>query len=162
MANVKESMMEWDVKFSDRPLNRVEGIETISTVKSKWEDRPRSNIIKWLMDKSGRTLEEVAEGLGRSVPYLNNKIHRGSFSIDELIIVAYICGYNVTLTSNNPDEEEHSTYQIDVQEYFSNYDEDVLTRLHTYEKKLKDRRRAEYDELKAQLEKMKADYAFED
>ena len=161
-AQVGQQIEEWDIRLEDMPFTRIEGLESITTLKSKWDDRPRSNIIKWLMDKSSRSLEEIAKGLGRSVGYLNNKIHRGSFSIDELIIVAYICGYTVTLTSNDPDEEEHTSYQIDVREYFGGYDEDVLRRLHSYEMSLKERKRAEYEDLKAQLEKMKTEYGFED
>jgi len=148
--------------YGDMPLSQIEGVESVEPVSSTWEDRPKSNIVKWLMYKSGRSLEEVAESLGCTTSYLNNKLHRDSFSLDDMIIVAYVCGYVMTFTSNNPDDEERSTFQIDVQEYFGSSNTEALRRLYEYEKRLKIKKKAEYDELKAKLEQMKAEYGFED
>ena len=149
-------------QYGDVPLSQIAGVESVEPVSETWEDRPKSNIVKWLMDKSGRSLEEVAESLGCTTSYLNNKLHRDSFSLDDMIIVAYICGYAMTFTSNNPDDDKRSTFQIDVQEYFGSSNTEALRRLYEYEKRLKIKKKAEYDELKAKLEQMKAEYGFED
>ena len=149
-------------EYGETTLNRVSNVDSVETVSSTWEKRPKSNIVKWLMDKSGRSINEIAECLGCTASYLNNKLHRDSFSLDDLIIVAYVCGYALTFTSNNPDDKERSTYQIDVQEYFSANNADALTRLFEFEKRTKERKKAEYDRLKAKLEQMKAEYGFDD
>ena len=149
-------------EYGDTPLSQIAGMESVEAVSETWEDRPKSNIVKWMMEKSGRTLADIAEGLNCTTSYLNNKLHRDSFSLDDLIIVAYICGYTMTFTSNNPDAKERSTFQIDVQEYFGSSNVEALERLYEYERRLKDRKKAEYDELKAKLEQMKTEYGFED
>ena len=114
------------------------------------------------MEKSGRSITDIAESLGCTVPYLNNKLYRDSFSLDDIIIIAYICGYVLTFTSNNPEAKERSTYQINVQDYFNSKDPEALKRLYEYEKKMKKKKKVEYENLKAQLEKMKTEYGFED
>ena len=72
-------------QYGDVPLSQIAGVESVEPVSETWEDRPKSNIVKWLMDKSGRSLEEVAESLGCTTSYLNNKLHRDSFSLDDMI-----------------------------------------------------------------------------
>ena len=158
-AMIVETLLK---KYGDTPLSQIKGVESVETVSPTWENRPKSNIVKWLMDKSGRTLDEVAMGLGCTTTYLNNKLHRDSFSMDDMIIVAYVCGYGVTFTSNNPEDKERSTYQIDVQDYFGASDPAALERLLKYEKRLKIQKKDEYEELKAKLAQMKAEYGFED
>ena len=80
-------------QYGDVPLSQIAGIESGEPVSESWEDRPKSNIVNWLMDNSSRSLAEMVESLGCTTSYLNNKLHRDSFSLDDMIIVAYICGY---------------------------------------------------------------------
>ncbi len=148
-------------KYGDQPLSSLEGVPFLETI-PRWEDRQRSNIVKSLMEGTDLSLQDVADCLGKDVPYVNNKLFRNTFSIDEIIIIAYICGYTLTFTSNNPDEKEHKVLQLDLIKFFSEEDEDVLARLCEYEYRRKEKKRAEYNELKAQLEKMKKEYGFED
>lgn len=149
-------------KYGDTPLSQIEGMDTVGTVSTTWEERPRSNIVKWLMDKSGRSLEDIAAGLGCSVSYLNNKLHRDSFSLDDMIITSYVCGFALTFTSNDQDESKRCTYQIDVIDYFGSRDEEALARLYAYEKGLREQKKAEYEKMKAQLAQMQEEYGFED
>ena len=153
---------EWMEDYLGIPLKQVDGMESVGTVKDTWEDRPRTNLVKWLMEKSGKSVEEIASAMGRSVAYLNNKIHRGTFSLDEVIFISYICGFAITMTSNDPDAKDLPSYQIDVYEYFHKYDEEALKRLYEYEKKMRDQKKEEYEKLKDQLEKMKEQFGFED
>lgn len=125
-----------------------------------WSSRKKSNIIKWLMKQSGIQVEEMAEYLGCSVQYLNNKFTRDSFSIDDFIIAAYAAGYSVDLTSTLNDERK-STH-IDIQEYFESYDDEVLGRIKAINNKRKENKRCEYEVLKAELNRMKEKYGFDD
>ncbi len=143
-------------------LIKIEGLDSVETVSSTWENRPKSNIVKWLMEQSGRTLDEIARSLGCKTSYLNNKLHRDSFSVDDMVIIAYVCGYAMTFTANNPDDTTRSTFQIDVEKYFQSYDEEVLNRLRVCEQRLRMQKKDEYEELKAKLAQMKEEYGFED
>ncbi len=156
---VTEALLQ---EIGEYSFNKLDGVKTIDVVGPKWENRPKSNIVKWLMDKSDLSLDDLAEALGYSPSYLNNKLHRDSFSLDDLIVVAYICGYSLTFTSNNLDQENQESYQIDVKEYFSASNADALMKIVEYEQNMKERKKAEYDELKAKLEKLKAEFGFED
>jgi hypothetical protein len=49
-----------------------------------------------------------------------------------------------------------------VQDYFGSSNVDALKRLYEFEERLKARKKEEYDALKAKLEKLKAEYGFED
>ncbi len=149
-------------KYGDTPISQIKDLASVETVSPRWEDRPKSNIVKWLMDKSGRTLDEIAKGLGCTTTYLNNKLHRDSFSLDDMIIIAYICGYRVSFTSSNPDDKKHSTYQIDVLDYFGTSNTDAVERLLEFEKQQKIQKKDEYEELKARLAHLKEEYGFED
>ena len=149
-------------EIGDTPLSQLKGIESVDIVSATWEERPKSNIVKWLMDKSGKSIEDIAESLGCSTTYMNNKLYRDSFSFDDMIIVAYVCGYAMTFTANNPDDKMRDTYQINVEKYFNSYDEDALKRLRAYEQKLRMQKKDEYEELKAKLEQLKVEYGFED
>ncbi len=156
---VTEALLQ---KIGDYSFNKLEGVKTVDVVSPKWENRPKSNLVKWLMDKSDISLDDLAAALGYSPSYLNNKFHRDSFSLEDLIVVAYICGFSLTFTSNNPDQEKQESYQIDVKEFFSASDADTLMKIVEYEQNMKKRKKAEYDELKAKLEKLKAEFGFED
>lgn len=150
-----EALLE---EYGDIQLSRIEGLPSVGTVSQTWRNRPKSNIVKRLMEKSGRTLDEIAEGLGCSKSYLNNKLHRDSFSVDDLVIIAYICGYAVAFIAKGADSDVQDQIQIDVEEYFSSYDDDALNRLKKHERG----NRLRYEELKARVAQMKAEYGFED
>ena len=113
------------------------------------------------MSKSSKTTSDIATGLGCSKAYLNNKLHRNSFSLDDIIKVAYICGYSLTFTSNRPEENEHKSFQIDLGEYFK-HNKWALIRLFNYDQDEKEKRRAKYETLKSELEHMKKEYGFDD
>jgi len=149
-------------KYGDVPLSQLTDMGSVKLMNNTWDNRPRSNIVKWMMDKSGKNVEDLAESMGCTTTFVNNKLFRGTFSFDDLIIIAYICGFLITITENNPDEKERRTYQIDVKDYFRNYNTDILDSLFAYEEKRRNEKKAEYDELKAKLEKMKEEYGFED
>ena len=158
----EEAVNELLAKYGGVPLNQVGDMKSVDLINDSFDNRPRSNIVKWMMEKSNKTVDDLAVCLGCTTTFINNKLHRGTFSFDDLIMIAYICGFFITITDNNPDEEVRCTYQIDVKDYFRNYNEDALEQLFAYEERVRKQQKAEYDELKAKLEKMKEEYGFED
>ena len=153
---------EYIKKFGKLPLSQISGIAVSAAVSKIWEKKPRSNIVKLLMEKSGKSADDIAESLGFTTTYFNNKLQRESFSLDDIIVIAYVCGYVLTFTSNNPDEEERDTFQIDVHDYLEARNQKALLHLYVYEDGLKKKKKEEYDKLKAKLEQMKVEYGFED
>ena len=81
---------------------------------------------------------------------------------DDIIVIAYVCGYGLTFTSNNPDEKERDTFQIDVHDYLAARNQKALLQLYDYEDKFMKKKKEEYDALKAKLEQMKSEYGFDD
>lgn len=70
---------------------------------SKWSDRPKSVMVKTLMELGGVSRAAVAEALGCSVAYYDNKLHRGSFSLEDIYNVARRCGFSLAFVSENDD-----------------------------------------------------------
>ena len=134
--------------------------DTIMVINPIWKHRLNSNMIKWLMSKSDCTLEDISNGLGCGLPYANNKLHRNSFSIRDLIIVAHMCGYSLGFIGD--DLHSNEIVKIDAEEYLSVMDPDALSRLSEHTKKTKSMKQVEYDELKKVLEKMKTKYELKD
>lgn len=162
----KKFVADFLKKYGDLPVSSLgevfPDVDPIDFVSATWEDRPKANMVKWLMSKGRVSLDTIAEYLGCSRQYLNNKLTRDSFSFDDLVIVAYACGFSFTLTSNSEDQEKRSTYRVDIVDYFKACDDDVLVRISDIEKKSKEAKRAEYESKKAELERMRQEFGFED
>lgn len=60
-----------------------------------WESRPKSNLVKWLMQYGNVTYDEAAIVLNISKSYFNNKLHRNSFSFEDIVAIAQVCGYEL-------------------------------------------------------------------
>lgn len=137
-------------EYGDLPVSKLEPIYTVSKT---WENRPKANMVKWLMDKSGVSLDTLASYLGCSRQYLNNKLTRDSFSFDDLVIAAYACGFTFTLTSNEVKDGKQDVYRVDLGEYFK-ASPDVLDRISNIknESVVADNLRAEYQKKMAELE----------
>ena len=145
----------------------------VNPVSDKWKTRPKANMVKWMMKQSGVGLETVADYLGCTVSYLNTKLARDSFSFEDLIIVAYACGYTFVLANNNGEEEP--AFRVDIIRHFENSEPEVLERINEIEEKaqLQAARREEYEKKKAEiedeyakrkaeLEKMREEYGIEE
>ncbi len=141
-------------KYADLPI-----VELDSVI---WEGRPKTRIIKWLMSQGHIDQATMAKYLGCKKPYLDNKMTRDSFSIDDLLIAAYACGYSLTLTKNTSAPDHQESYVIDIVDYFKSNDDEVLVRITEIEKELKENKKAEYERKKAELEMMKREYGFSD
>lgn len=158
----ERTLDEYIEKTGNLPCSQIAGVEFVGAVSGIWSERPRSNLVKHLMGRSGKTKEEIAACLGVSTRYFNNKLHRDCFSLDEIIAVAYVCGYLMMFRGNNPKAQEQDSFQIDVQEYFAARDRETLLRLYQHDEWIREKKKAEYDDLRVRLEQMKAAYSFED
>ena len=133
--------------------------EPVSTIR---KDKPKSNIVKWLINQSDRSLEEIAESLDCTTSYLHKKFDIDSFSLDDIIIVARVCGYTITFNSNSPTDKKNSSFKINIKEYFEPINSDVLKRINKIEEKRKALKLEEYKMLKLKLKELEAEYGFKD
>ena len=129
----------------------------VTTVKPIWENRPRSNIIKWMSMESKTPISKIAEYLGTNVRYLDTKFNRDSITIDDLLIAAHACGYKLALLDSN-----EWPIDIDMVEYFTGYDEDALKRVEELDMQDPNKAKQLYEEMKLKMQKMKQEYGFED
>lgn len=142
------------------PVNKK--TKPVSIVSETWKTRPKANLVKWLMQSSDTSLDTVASYLDCTVNYLNNKLTRDSFSFDDLILIAYACGYTFVLTDNNEEIQSENSFRVDLLDYFGNSDPAKLERISRIEDEKQNAIREEYEKKKAELERMKAEYGFED
>ena len=139
-------------------LEIYKDMTVVELVSKTWEKRKKTNLIKWLIKNSDISLDTLANYLNCSKQYLNNKLNRDSFSLEDLIITAYACDFTLSLLSNDGEKK----YYIDVNDFF-NDDKDTLERIQNlkYSTTL-DHIRMEYEQKKAELKKIKEKYGFED
>lgn len=143
------------------PVNK--SIAPVEPVSDTWKNRPKANLVKWMMKQSDTSLEEVAAHLGCSVSYLNNKLTRESFSFEDLLLAAYACGYTFVVVNNKEEMKSEDSFRVDLLSHFDNEQgKEVLERINKIEEEKKKAIRAEYEAKKAELERMKTEYGFED
>lgn len=147
-------------RYLSLPVNK--DTKPVGSVNGTWKGRPKANLVKWLMQRSGASLDTVAAYLGCSVNYLNNKLSRDSFSFDDLILVAYACGYTFMLAGNNEEVTSATSYRVDLLSFFEDNDPDILSRISIIEESKQKAARREYEEKKAELERLRTKYGFDD
>lgn len=131
-------------------------IPMVDIVSETWEKRKKTNLIKWMMMKSDVSVDRLAEFLGCSKQYLNNKFNRDSFSIDDLVIAAYACNFTITLLEN----AGNSKCRINPEDFF-NAEPKVWNRISSIMNSDRESKRAEYEQKKAELERMKEEFGFD-
>lgn len=145
-------------KYRSLPVTKE--TKPVDIVSETWKNRPKANIVKWLMQRSNTTLDAIAQYLNCSAHYLNTKLSRDSFSFDDLIVIAYACGFTFVLTNNKNESTE--SFRVDLIDFFKNSDDKVLERISKIEENEQRAKRREYEKKKAELEKMRTEYGFED
>ena len=166
MSKEIEQGMEFVKQFANLNINDIDSVDVergkkyVDIISKTWMKRRKSNLVKWMMKETKTSLDTVAEYLACSKQYLNNKLNRDSFSFDDLIIVAYACGFTFTLSRT--DDKRIYVRQIDAVEHFKGYDNETLERITRLKKGIKDSRREEYEQKKAELEQMRIKYGFKD
>lgn len=130
-----------------------------------WESRPKSNLVKWLMQYGNVTYDEAAIVLNISKSYFNNKLHRNSFSFEDIVAIAQVCGYELTFRAYDSSiDEDHDTLgalpamfcDSEVYERINKVYEMREERKHKDEEKL--RYQEEYLRLKQELAEFKEKY----
>lgn len=110
-------------------------------------DRNNSAIIKYFMKCSGMPTGPMANYLGCSTSYFNNKLARNSFSIEDLMVASYVCRVGLGV--------------IDPWEYISNIP-DTKRRIETIRVAEKKALKDWYYATKEELEAMNKIYGFEE
>ena len=59
------------------------------------DPRRRTALVRYFRTMSGVTNSELAKCLKISEAYFNNKMHRNSFSVEDLTQIANYCGYEI-------------------------------------------------------------------
>ena len=156
ISDISEETISKGKQFVDRFLEVYGDIPMVDIVSGTWENRKKTNLIKWMMLKSNVNVDALAEYLGCTKQYLNNKFNRDSFSIEDLIIAAYACNFTLALLEN----EGKCKCRVKLEDFF-NTDSEVLNRITKIKNSDKESKRVEYEQKKAELERMKKEYGFE-
>lgn len=75
-------------------------VPVIPIVSATYKNRRRSNLIKWLMREGSLTVQETADRIGTTKEYLNNKLVRDSFSIEDILRVSKAANKSVFIVDN--------------------------------------------------------------
>ena len=122
-----------------------------------WSDRPKSMLVKELMQYTGYSAAEFANILGYSLTYFNNKLSRNSFSFEDLIFLFYASDIKISLT----DKKNQSVWKtISLEEWFPEDAKQVDNVKKEYHEKIYEKKRKEYEKLKNELDSMKELYGF--
>ena len=124
-------------------------------IKDTWKNRKLSWLIKCLINNSESNLNELAECLGISKTYLNNKLTRNSFSFEEILIAIYLSKKRIVILDGNKIYAEFNPLS-----WFSE-DDDMLKRIKNCELNKRMKIIEEYNAKKAELEEMKIKYGLE-
>ena len=157
LSDISAETIEEGKNYVDQFMRCYGDIPMIELVSGTWEKRKKTNLIKWMMIKSNITVDKLAEFLGCSKQYLNNKFNRDSFSIDDLVIVADACNYTIAFLENDGSNQ----CRVSPENFFGE-ESDTWERISMLKNECKDNKRAEYEQKKAELEHMKKVYGFED
>ena len=157
LSKIPAETVEKGKRYMDRFLAVYGDIPMVEIVNGLWETRKKSNLIKWLMMQAGLSMDSLAAYFGCTKQYLNNKFNRDSFSFEDIIVTAYACDYTLTFLANDGSNKR----RIDAERFF---DKDAKTweRISRLKTNTKESKRAEYEQKKAELERMKQEYGFED
>lgn len=93
--------METKIKYIDDNDKDIVEAEKILEVSERWANRKKSNLVEALRKEAGLDKKDVVGYLGVTKPYLENKLHRDSFSFEDIIIVAYACGFVLSMDNEN-------------------------------------------------------------
>lgn len=96
-----------------------------------WKNRPKSYLVKWLIEQGKTDVNDMARYLGCSKQYFDNKLNRNSFSFEDILLIAYANGYGIIFKTVRKDSiPEHVST---INEFFN---EDELARIKQVEEKL--------------------------
>lgn len=141
------------VEFRGRRLMNFEqsDIPYLRPINKTWEDKPKSNIVKYLMGACDKQTADIAYVLGTTETYLNNKLHRNSFSFEDIAIVAEACGFTMCFI----DKDECCYFKPPISS-------DAANRIDYLKKKRIEDKKKEYEELMARVLVLKEELGLEE
>lgn len=92
--------------MADLYFKHMEDHSITERVNKTWATRCKSRLVKILMEAGCVDTKVVADKLRISTNYFNNKLHRNSWSLEDLIQVAETCGYSFVLMPTKAAEKE--------------------------------------------------------
>ena len=144
--------------------NRTEVAQKELTDQDAYEQisqKPQAKIIKFMMDEAKIDIPVLARFLNCQPQSLRNKFNRDSFSIDDLVVTAYACGFNILLKKDGSTNEDEDRV-INPETYLKSRGDDAWDRIFALKNKDYVSKRAEYDELKARLAELDKEFQFGD
>lgn len=124
-----------------------------------WKKRPKSLLVKELMEHSGCSPLDFSEILDCSENYFNLKLSRESFSLKEILVLLYASNLTVCLVNNN----DGTTWKmISSKEWYPEETERFDELKKQKQKQEYEKKHSEYEKLKTELETMKELYGFKD
>jgi len=112
----------------------------------KKHENPKSELIRHMISNTELSQKEVAEAIGCKYCTFLNKLTRGQFSFEDMLLIGEVCGYYFSIYNYCSDHQI-----LDPEKFVGNdATSDVSIERRIYERK------------KAELEKMKLKFGFED
>lgn len=128
----------------------VDDIPYLCPIDEKWEHRPNSNIVDFLMKTAQITGKEAGEIIGCSKQYFENKKNRNSFSFEDLVILSEACGYSICFMDRKGGKHFRPTVSPK-----------VIDRVESLNKKHRNSKMQEYEKFLHTLEKLKEELGIE-
>ena len=123
-----------------------------------WKERKKSLFVKQLMEYANFTPTIVADYLGITESYFNNKLTRDSWSLGELQLLVYASGLHFWVM----DKDGKLWKSISLEDWYPTDAEQVDAKRKRYDDEQMKQKREEYETLKQTLATMKETYGFED
>lgn len=115
----------------------------------RWLDRPKSNLINWLLKNSNVKRQDLMVLLNVSRPYFENKMSRNCFSLEDILLIADVCNFSIAVVS----KKDHSVHELNFRDFVGDISEQS--------EKFLSLKRAEYDRLKEKAKKLEEEFGFE-
>lgn len=114
----------------------------------RWVDRPKSNLVNWLLKNSNAERKELAMLLGINRAAFDNKMTRNSFSVEDILLIADACGFSIAVVSKT----DRSVHELNFRYFVGDISEQS--------EKFLSLKRAEYDRLKEKAKKLEEEFGF--
>ncbi len=114
----------------------------------KWKDRPKSNLINWLLKNSNVKRQDLMVLLSTSRPYFETKMSLNRFSFEDILLAADLCNFSLALVS----KKDRSVHELNFREFVGDISEQS--------ERFLSMKRAEYDQLKEKAKKLEDEFGF--
>lgn len=122
----------------------------INRPSTKWKNRRKSWIMKWLLYFAEKKDQDAAAVLGISRSYFDNKLHRNSFSFEDILILSELAHINIAFVDGRSGV---IIDQIDFDKWFEDKPE-VTLNIEEYRKLERSKQYQLYLQKKAELEEL--------